>query len=123
VSKAERAKRNYQTNREKILARNKAYREANPDKMKISYRRNYLKKKFLSYGITETQYNELLLKQDGRCAICLTDKPTQPGWHIDHDHTTGEVRGILCQKCNIGIGLLQDNPAIVKSALSYLERS
>jgi hypothetical protein len=59
--------------------------------------------------------------QGYRCAICGADKPGGTGrWHTDHDHVTGTVRGVLCHKCNIGIGMLGDSPALLRAAIAYL---
>jgi 5-methylcytosine-specific restriction endonuclease McrA len=60
------------------------------------------------YGITPQFYDELLLKQDYKCAICR--KPSsecRKGLSIDHDHATGKVRGLLCQGCNIAVGVVE----------------
>ena len=102
----------------------KAYREMwraeNPD-YKVSYD---LKRKF---GITLGQYNEKKASQDGRCAIC-GDIPSQlrggkiVRLSVDHDHATGEVRGLLCNKCNRGIGYLQDSVDILQLAAEYLSK-
>jgi len=71
------------------------------------------------YGITIKEYNTLLDAQDGVCAICFgVDKNKK--LCVDHDHETGEVRGLLCSKCNKAIGLLGDNRAGVQNALDYL---
>lgn len=83
------------------------------------------------YGITETQYQQLLDSQGGACAICLCPSPTGQGaWHIDHDHSccpgAGScgacVRGLLCNKCNAGLGYFKDDPARLLSAVNYLKR-
>lgn len=71
------------------------------------------------YGITQEDYVALLSSQGGTCAICL-DPPSQVHFHIDHDHDTGEVRGILCSRCNAMIGYGRDNPAILFSGIFYL---
>jgi len=54
--------------------------------------------------------------------VCRTDKPggRKERWHIDHDHVTGQVRGLLCGKCNSAIGLLQDDPEIIRAAAKYV---
>lgn len=83
---------------------------------------NYLKS---TYGITRNQYEELLEKQGGKCAICggAGFKMRVHHWSslvVDHDHKTGEVRGLLCHNCNRGIGLLQDSPDVCISAANYL---
>ena len=77
------------------------------------------------YGISHADYDALLEKQSGGCAICgSTDPSGKSGrfayFSIDHCHTTGAVRGLLCNHCNRGIGFLQDSPAIVAKALAYL---
>lgn len=79
------------------------------------------------YGLTLDQYAELLRKQRGVCAICgepetLVRKGTLCQLTIDHDHTTGQVRGLLCNNCNRAIGLLKDSPEHLRTAAEYLER-
>ena len=77
-----------------------------------------------AYGISEEQTAALLAAQGGRCAICRTDTPGGVGdWHVDHDHATGVVRGLLCNSCNIALGLFRDDEALLTAALAYLERS
>lgn len=58
--------------------------------------------------------------QAGACAVCKSTEWGKAGPHIDHDHKTGIVRGILCQKCNMAAGLLGDNPATAERMLAYL---
>lgn len=74
------------------------------------------------YGITHEQYLTMLEQQNGVCAICHEMCITGERLCIDHDHKTGEVRGLLCKKCNLGIGYLGDDVARVDSALQYLAR-
>lgn len=79
------------------------------------------------YGLTPAEYDGLVKRQRNRCAICRTTKvggpPTRSGyWHIDHDHVTGQVRGLLCGKCNTAIGLLQDDPDILAAATRYVAK-
>src|SRR5258708_7130361 len=71
------------------------------------------------YGLEPEEHNAILARQKGCCPICENDleKP-----QIDHCHKTGEVRGILCKSCNIGIGFFKDNPTVCRRAASYLER-
>ena len=75
------------------------------------------------YGITEQVWDHMLARQGGRCAVCRTDTPGGRGesWHIDHDHVTGQVRGLLCQRCNVAIGMLEDSPDLIRAALRYVE--
>ena len=73
------------------------------------------------YGITQADYDRLLALQYSRCAICGTTKPgTRGTWRVDHDHQTGQVRGLLCDRCNLGIGYMQDNPDILMAAGRYV---
>jgi hypothetical protein len=75
------------------------------------------------YGLTGEQYDALLAAQSGGCAICSTTAGTKsnPTLHVDHDHRTGKVRGLLCQNCNTAIGAFQDDPALLRRASAYLE--
>lgn len=77
------------------------------------------------HGLTTSDYERLLDAQGGRCAICGTTDPGRrntSNFAIDHDHTTGEVRGLLCNGCNMGIGHLRDDPEILREAIAYLQR-
>lgn len=77
-----------------------------------------------NYGITPQDYDLMLKKQDGRCAICRQTPSAAPKGilYIDHDHQTDAVRGLLCQPCNTAIGLLKDRPDLMISAARYLGR-
>lgn len=75
-------------------------------------------------------YHTLLADQGNACAICrATDDGLWPGrslqrdgWHIDHDHETGEVRGVLCPNCNLMLGYARDNPSTLQAAIAYLSK-
>ena len=69
------------------------------------------------YGISKQEYERFVEKQKGLCAICLNPFDNLD---VDHCHTTSKVRGLLCQKCNKGIGLLQENIVIIENAKRYL---
>src|SRR5438445_8912572 len=77
-----------------------------------------------AYGLTEADWDALIRRQQDRCAVCRTDKPGGRGerWHIDHDHVTGQVRGLLCGKCNTAIGMLQDDPEVIQAAARYVRK-
>lgn len=80
----------------------------------------------MKYGIVGDEYEKLLNAQDHKCAICgkpFDDHSKSLRPHVDHDHITGEVRGVLCFKCNIGIGQFGDDPTLVQRALNYLTKS
>ena len=75
------------------------------------------------YGIGVEEYEALRLAQGNRCAICGTDDPASNAgeWHVDHCHESGAVRGLLCSRCNIGLGYFKDDPARLTAAIKYLE--
>lgn len=73
------------------------------------------------YGISGAEYDELLKMQGHRCAICR-QKPAKKRLAVDHDHKTGEVRGLLCATCNKGIlGSAHDSLEILQRAVGYME--
>ena len=86
----------------------------NPDR-----RKHYaLKRKF---GITLDQYNEILEKQEGKCAICRSDGcTTGRRLAVDHCHETGYIRGLLCKNCNLMLGHAKDSNSILETALIYI---
>lgn len=75
-----------------------------------------------SYGISEGSVGRLLLTQGSKCAICSShlDFPSRKT-HLDHDHKTGEVRGILCSRCNTGLGKFNDSIETLEKAIRYLK--
>jgi hypothetical protein len=77
------------------------------------------------YGITREEYDELLYWQQGRCFICLKKpRARDPELAVDHDHRTGEIRGLLCAPCNHGqLGLVSEDPSYYRRAAEYLEDS
>ena len=96
------------------------WKERNASTVYTNYRDNHLKKNF---GITLQQYDEILTKQGGGCAIC--DKtPEQEGRSlaVDHDHQTGEIFGILCYFCNNKVLGKKRNPALFQRASEYLQK-
>ena len=77
------------------------------------------------YGITLEQYQSTLEKQNYKCAICFSEKPRQGKsiyFCVDHNHKTGEFRGLLCGPCNRGIGYLKDNEEIIQQAVEYIKK-
>lgn len=93
-------------------------------KRRDGYRREYELMK--SYSMTIDDYNKMLNLQDGRCKICGSDSQDMKRKKflcVDHNHETGKVRGLLCDKCNRGIGLLNDDIETLKNAVKYLENN
>lgn len=89
----------------------------------ISYTNSYFTKQ---YGITYNEVLKLLEKQNGVCVICKEvgfkmHPNSWSGLNVDHDHETGEVRGLLCHNCNRALGLFKDDKLRLLNAISYLE--
>lgn len=109
-------------NRDAARAAVRRWEKNNPEKLAAKSARRRGKKqpgRFTRlFGITLQRYEQMLAQQNGLCAICLVRmKPPC----VDHCHLTNVVRGLLCRKCNTGIGQLNDSPALLRKALEYLE--
>lgn len=104
----------------------KAWYKANKDRLgpkksyPITQRRAQLRRK---YGITLEQHDQMVIAQGGRCAICRTNDPgnTSGTWPVDHCHTTGKVRALLCNACNAMLGHSKDSIETHKAAIAYLD--
>lgn len=95
------------------------FKEKHPEKFKRAQRENRLKR---VYGLTQDQLDAMLLRQEDKCAICRAPEPgSKIGWHTDHCHESGYVRGILCHHCNLLLGAAKDNIKTLKASISYLE--
>lgn len=81
------------------------------------------KQRFARYGITVEDYERLWEIQNGACPICDGSLLGERNAHIDHDHITGQVRGLLCSQCNTAIGKFKDSPEIILRAAEYIMRS
>lgn len=100
----------------------KQWRAANREKQREMDLKSRLKNK---YGMTLERYNELLALQKGKCAICGSTSPKRKGalgFFVDHCHVTDKVRGLLCHRCNLAVGWMEDNSALVNSVCTYLEK-
>jgi hypothetical protein len=106
----------------------KKYRQENGDKLKVvkkrqydysKYRQNVLKRK---YNITLDDYNKMLQEQDGKCWTCSVkaEDTKSKVLVVDHNHLTGEVRGLLCNFCNTAIGLLKESQETIEKVSKYL---
>lgn len=102
-------------NPERAARRDEHYRATG--RKRISDRKSYLKRKF---GITPERYDAMLAAQGGVCAICGRPPNSGAALHIDHDHRTNRIRGILCFRCNNALGDLDDDPDRLMAAAMYL---
>lgn len=105
-----------------------AWRAAHPDRPRKKYRYPFVKTaarakarrrwQLARYGVTEEQYRDMVVGQAGRCLIChrVPDKDLA----VDHNHETGQVRGLLCSSCNLAIGHLRDKASLARRAAAYL---
>lgn len=111
-----------QRNLQKVRGWNRRYREQNPRLVKNGQMR-------AMFGITLDQYEAMHSEQGGVCACCglpesaIHNKTRAPKrLSVDHDHATGEVRGLLCGRCNTALGLLDDDPSKIRALIAYLSR-
>ena len=111
------AKTNYKENKKDILNRRKPY--STRQKVEKRFR------SWLAQGIKLTlqEYYKKLAKQHHSCKICKSPFKNTRDAHVDHQHTTGKVRGILCSKCNTALGLLKDDPNLLLRAAKYLNEN
>ena len=112
----------YQKNKTMIKKYKKKYRRDNPNIAKeINIK--------ASYGLIKEDYDLLFKQQSGKCAICkneivsMFDLKNKTTAHIDHDHKTGKIRGLLCFQCNHGLGNFRDKEKFLLSAIQYLKNS
>lgn len=130
-----RAQREYnQRNRDRLNALRREQRAKKGD-MHRAYERDYRatradimreQERARRYNMTVDELRELFDSHDGTCGICGGNDPHDGRWgqwSVDHCHSTGRVRGILCGKCNKSIGLMADDPARLRAAAAYLEGS
>ncbi len=116
----------------KHIERVKAWRRANPERLaeymreyrrrpkrKESERAGHLRRK---YGMTLEQFDAMLEAQGGVCAICGKPRPEERTLHVDHDHDTGKIRGLLCFRCNNALGDFEEEYELFRGAADYLDR-
>jgi Recombination endonuclease VII len=116
-------KQHYHTHpgaKERVKAYSTAWNKANPERRRLIGLRNKLKEK----GLTMEQYDEAMLRQEDGCGICGSKEvrhSVHTRLHIDHDHSTGQFRGLLCHNCNVSLGLMRDDMTLLERAIAYLK--
>ena len=94
----------------------KKAKACNPEKYRKLGRKGLLKR----YNLTVQEYEQMYQAQNGLCAVCGNPQVTGKQLSVDHDHVTGLVRGLLCVRCNYGIGYFQENISFLENAIAYL---
>lgn len=104
----------------KIVKRKEKQASMSPEDWALKNRQYWLKSQ---YGITLEQYNEKLRQQNHKCAICSTDETEvfKQLLYVDHNHTTGQIRGLLCHPCNAGLGHFKEKEELLDNAKQYLK--
>ena len=108
-----------QANPRKAINHTLKYQRGNPEKTKLAIKKYQLKKKF---NITIEQYKEILLTQDKTCAICHKVCASGRWLAVDHNHKTGQNRGLLCARCNVGLGHFLEDKTLLASAIKYMDK-
>jgi hypothetical protein len=96
-------------------AKHRKWNNANKDRVQ-GYRRKY------RYGVSPERMKAQLDAQSSQCLICFDDLTLSTA-HVDHDHTTGKVRGLLCKACNLGVGFFKDNAFLMGLAAEYVTQA
>jgi len=109
---------------EEMRERKKRYKEKDPERYYKLSRKHALRSSWKRYGHDPDKVERYFESHSGYCEICGI-KPTKGAGrlHIDHDHDTGEIRGMLCLKCNTGLGQFNDDVKTLKSAIKYLKKN
>ena len=77
-----------------------------------------------NFGLTSAQWDVLFFAQGRKCACCYSFEPgSKKGWHVDHCHTTGKIRGILCQRCNLALAHSKEDIVRLQALIEYLRKS
>jgi hypothetical protein len=119
----------YHANSERLCQQRRDYNHRNANRASEYWQTNADRQSanrlVRKYGITREEYDAILEAQGGCCAICESDSPRKRGarrFAVDHCHTTGQVRGLLCIPCNTAIGGLRDDPGLLLRAIEYLRK-
>lgn len=112
------SRKDYAENRTERIAASRKWQREHPEQVADAYRRHNL---WRWYRMTVKEFDELFASQDRKCAICrCSEVPAKHHWHVDHNHSTGQIRGILCSSCNLVLGHSKDDPNTLRAAADYL---
>lgn len=109
-------------NPDKVKRKRDTWKARNVEKYFAYHRARAARTPSLYHGFTYAEILQFLREQGGGCLICGTRTVGSARWHGDHDHSTGKFRGVLCGKCNMGLGLFRDDAALLSKAAEYLRR-
>lgn len=111
----------YEKHRERYLEKQREYyQETGKGLKKAAYPERWGQEIFKRYGITKEEYQDMLKEQSGKCRICDSLPKEGKRLDVDHCHSTQNVRGLLCNNCNRGLGHFKDSPVLLVEALRYL---
>jgi hypothetical protein len=123
-------RKQYDATRELAIERATQWRIDNPERFaayQAEYRNRPERKRKMrdlyyrrTFGISADDFDAMLEAQGGCCAICGCRPEREASLHVDHDHATGQIRGIVCLNCNQGLGKFGDDPAVLERAAAYL---
>ncbi len=111
-------RRYYKANRDKIIKRTAKWQRDNHKRASLIWKKSELRRK---YGITLEDWSRLYDMQKGLCAICSEVFISNSAAHVDHNHITNKVRGLLCRQCNTMLGFAKDDVLILQNAINYLK--
>ncbi len=120
----------YLIRKDELYAHQVRYRKAHPEKVRathLAWTRSHKDRvkhyNLAKFGLTLDEYNNVLENQDGLCAICRKTEKENKSLAVDHNHSTGQVRGLLCSNCNRGLGLFQENIERLANAIRYITKN
>jgi hypothetical protein len=123
-----RGKNWYAKNRQKAIENAKAWNAAHPDRVKATRKAATIRRRATdrdlhlrrTFGLSTEEYLSILKAQGGGCAVCGREPRKDRALHVDHDHATGDVRGLLCFRCIAGLGQFREDPERLADAVAYL---
>lgn len=114
---SERTRAYRQANAERTKQQRLDWKKNNPGKVAESLRSYQIRRR---YGIGLREFAEILASQGGKCAVC---RKVEKRMVVDHCHSNGAIRGILCNRCNVALGMAKDDPTRLRALVRYLEKS